>query len=168
MVAAHFWPQQSAGVGEDMESQKIRCEHCGRVNRVPPVGEGRPTCGNCHRPMPWIAEAGDADFAEVAEKSSLFVLVDLWAPWCGPCRMVSPALEQVAKELAGRVKLVKVNVDSAPNTSQRFTVQAVPTLLLLDRGRVLARQAGALPAPALREWVEQGIGASTSDSRQSH
>ncbi|MEV0702224.1 thioredoxin [Saccharopolyspora sp. NPDC050389] len=118
--------------------------------------------------MPWIAEAGDADFAEVAEKSSLFVLVDLWAPWCGPCRMVSPALEQVAKELAGRVKLVKVNVDSAPNTSQRFTVQAVPTLLLLDRGRVIARQAGALPAPALREWVEQGIGASTSDSGQTH
>ena len=149
-----------------MEPQTIRCEHCGRVNRIPPAGEGRPTCGNCHRPIPWIAEAGDTDFADVAEKSSLLVLVDLWAPWCGPCRMVSPALEQVVKELAGLVKLVKVNVDSAPNTSQRFTVQAVPTLLLLDKGRVIARQDGALPVQALREWVEQGIGASTSESER--
>ncbi|WP_233576145.1 thioredoxin [Saccharopolyspora rhizosphaerae] len=126
------------------------------------MGEGRPTCGQCHRPIPWIVEAGDADFAEVAEKSSLVVLADLWAPWCGPCRMVSPALEKVAKEHAGRLKLVKVNVDAAPKTSQRFTVQAVPTLLMLDKGRVIARQAGALPEQALREWVEQGIGASAS------
>lgn len=146
-----------------MEPQKIRCDHCGRVNRVPAVDEGRPTCGNCHQPLPWIAEAGDDDFAEIAEKSSLFVLVDLWAPWCGPCRMVSPALEQVAREFAGRVKLVKVNVDAATKVSQRFTVQAIPTLLLLDRGRVIARQAGAAPAPALRRWVEQGIGAASAE-----
>ena len=73
------------------------------------------------------------------------VLVDLWATWCGPCRMVSPALEQLASERAGEVKLVKVDVDEAPAMSQRFTVQAVPTLLVLDRGEVLARQAGAAP-----------------------
>lgn len=150
-----------------MEQQEIKCEHCGRTNRIPPVGAGRPMCGHCQRPLPWMVDAGDDDFVEIAEESSLFVLVDMWAPWCGPCRMVSPALEKVAKDLAGRVKLVKVNVDAAPQTSQRFTVQAVPTLLLLDRGRIVARQAGALSAPALREWVERGIGAGASDPGQS-
>ena len=145
-----------------MQPRMTRCPHCGRNNRVPPAGEGRPTCGNCHQALPWIADAGDQDFAAIAENSSLFVLVDFWAPWCGPCRMVSPALEKLAEEFAGRVKLVKVDVDSAPALSQRFEIQAVPTLLLLDRGEVLARQAGAAPAPELRKWVEQGIGVQPS------
>lgn len=83
-------------------------------------------------PLAWITEAGDADFAEVAEQAKPFVLVDLWATWCGPCRTVSPALERVAHELAGRVKLVKVDIDRSPRLAQRFQVQAVPTLLLLD------------------------------------
>ena len=104
--------------------------------------DGRPRCGNCHEPLPWIASAGDGDFAEVAEKSSVPVLVDLWATWCGPCRMVSPALEQLARERAGQIKLVKVDVDAAPKTAERFTVRAVPTLLVMDRGEVLARQSG--------------------------
>ena len=71
--------------------------------------------------------------------------------------MVSPALERLAHELAGRIKLVKVNVDTAPRTGQRFGVQRIPTLLLLDRGRVIARQTGAAPEPALRAWIEQGL-----------
>ena len=74
------------------------------------------------------------------------MLVDLWAPWCGPCRMVSPVLQQLATEMAGRIKLVKVNSDVAPQVSQRFEVQAIPTLVLLDRGEVVARQIGAAPA----------------------
>ena len=81
--------------------------------------------------MPWIVSAGDDTFAEVAEAASIPVIVDLWAPWCGPCRLVSPALEQVATELAGRVKLVKVNVDSSPGLQQRFRVQAIPALQAL-------------------------------------
>lgn len=107
--------------------------------------------------MPWIVDAGDDDFAEIADKAAPLVLVDLWATWCGPCRMVSPALEQVARELAGKIKLVKVDVDQAPGLSQRFQVQAVPTLLLLDQGEAIARQAGAAPAPVLRQWVEETI-----------
>lgn len=71
--------------------------------------------------------------------------------------MVSPALERLAREMAGRIKLVKVNVDTAPRTGQRFAVQGIPTLLLLDRGRVIARQTGAAPEPALRAWIEQGL-----------
>ncbi|MFJ8826549.1 thioredoxin [Streptomyces sp. NPDC102467] len=135
-------------------SKTVACEKCGRKNRVPAAGEGRPQCGNCHAWLPWIVEAGDDDFAEIAEQAAPVVLIDLWATWCGPCRMVSPALEQVARELAGKIKLVKVDVDQAPQLSQRFQVQAVPTLLLLDRGEVIARQAGAAPANALRQWVE--------------
>jgi thioredoxin 2 len=140
-----------------MRSQVVTCPHCGRKNRVPAVAEGTPRCGHCHQPLPWIADAGDDDFAEVAEAASVPVVVDMWAPWCGPCRMVSPALEQVATELAGRIKLVKVNVDEAPKLQQRFTVQAIPTLMVLRQGQVVARQAGAAPAPALRAWVEAAI-----------
>jgi len=104
-----------------------------------------------------MTDAGDDDYAEIAEQSTIPVLVDLWAPWCGPCRMVSPALERLARGMAGRIKLVKVNVDTAPLIGQRFAVQGIPTLLLLDRGRVVARQTGAAPEPALRTWIEQGL-----------
>jgi thioredoxin 2 len=140
-----------------MEPKIVECGQCGKRNRVPAVAGGVPQCGNCHAPLPWVADAGDDDFADVVEASSIPVVVDLWAAWCGPCRMVSPALERVARELAGKVKLVKVDVDAAPKTSARFTVQAVPTLLVMRGSEVVARQAGAAPAPALRAWVEQAL-----------
>jgi len=138
-------------------ARTVRCAQCGHLNRLPAAGRGKPRCGNCHQPLPWIADAGDADFAEVAERATIPVLVDLWAPWCGPCRMVSPVLEQLANEFAGRVKLVKVDVDTAPEISARFEIRAVPTLLVLSGGRVLARHPGAAPAPALRAWLEKAI-----------
>ena len=95
--------QQDAKV---RQSATVQCVHCGRQNRVPAVANGVPRCGNCHEPLPWIADADDDTFADVAERASIPVLVDLWAQWCGPCRQVSPALEQVARDLAGRIKLV--------------------------------------------------------------
>jgi thioredoxin 2 len=140
-----------------MDSKIVTCPHCGRRNRLPAAAEGVPRCGNCHQPLPWVVDAGDDDFTEVAERAGVLVLVDMWAAWCGPCRQVSPALEQVAKERAGRVKLVKVDVDAAPKLSDRFTVQAVPTLMLLRDGRVVARRAGAAPAQVLREWVDGAL-----------
>jgi thioredoxin 2 len=100
----------------------------------------------------------DADFASVVEASTVPVLVDMWAPWCGPCRMVSPVLEQLAGEFAGRLKLVKINADEAPGLSQRFNVMAIPTLILLRGGEVIATQVGAAPAAALRSWVTNGLG----------
>jgi thioredoxin 2 len=135
----------------------VECSTCGRKNRVPAVASGRPRCGNCKEPLPWLADALDDDFADIAERANIPVLVDLWATWCGPCRMVSPALEQVAGELAGQLKLVKVDIDRAPKIAARFDVQAVPTLLVMRGGEVIARQAGAAPAPALRRWVDQAL-----------
>jgi thioredoxin 2 len=135
----------------------VRCTNCGRQNRVPAVADGVPHCGDCHEPLPWIADADDETFAEVAERARIPVLVDLWAKWCGPCRQVSPALEQVARDLAGRVKLVRVDIDRAPRTRARFDVMAVPTLMVLRDGKVVDRKSGAAPAAALREWVEQTL-----------
>jgi thioredoxin 2 len=140
----------------------VTCPHCGRRNRVPAAASGTPRCGNCHQPLPWVVDATDDDFAEVAEKVDVPVVVDLWAPWCAPCRMVSPALEKVATELAGQVKLVKVDVDASPGLSQRFETQAIPTLLVLRDGTVASRRVGALPERALREWVREVIGGGSS------
>jgi thioredoxin 2 len=143
--------------GGAMTNSLITCPHCGRKNKVPAAATGRPRCGHCHESLPWIVDAAEDTFAEIAEQATVPVLVDLWAPWCGPCRMVSPALEQVATELSGRLKLVKVNVDNAPRLQQRFGVQAIPTLLILRDGEVAARHTGAAPAATLRAWVDQTL-----------
>ena len=136
-----------------MATDIVACPGCTRRNRVPAGSTGKPRCGQCQAWLPWIVDAGDADYAAVVEKSPVPVLVDFWAPWCGPCRTVSPALEQLARERAGALKLVKVNVDTAPALSQRFGVQAVPTLLITRGGDVLDRRAGAAPVAALRTWL---------------
>jgi thioredoxin 2 len=104
-----------------------------------------------------VVDANDGDFHAVANESSLPVLVDVWAPWCGPCRMVSPALERLAAELAGKLKLVKVNADDNPEVSRRFEVQSIPTLVLLDKGELVDKQIGALPEPSLRSWLESEL-----------
>jgi thioredoxin 2 len=140
-----------------MEKGIVACPGCGRRNRVPSAASGKPRCAQCRNWLPWIVDAGDADYAAVVDQSPVPVLVDLWAPWCGPCRMVSPALEQLAGEHAGGLKLVKVNVDEAPQVSARFGVQAVPTLMVTRDGQVLARKAGAAPAAALRTWLDGAL-----------
>jgi thioredoxin 2 len=139
----------------------VRCETCGKKNRVPAVAKGVPKCGNCGAWLPWIVDATEAEFHEVVEKATIPVVVDLWAPWCGPCRMVSPALEALAHQFANRIKLVKVNVDDAPGLSRRFDVQSIPTLLLMQGSEVLSRQIGAVPEVALRQWLEGGLAGRT-------
>jgi thioredoxin 2 len=135
----------------------IKCLVCGKKNRVPAAASGIPQCGNCHSPLPWIADAGDDRYRDVVEESSLPVLVDLWAPWCGPCHLVSPALEQLANDFAGKVKLVKINVDESPSVSRRFGVQGIPTLLVTRKGEVIARQTGAAPESTLRSWLADAL-----------
>lgn len=124
---------------------------------MPAAATATPRCGKCRAALPWVADADETDFAEVAERSPIPVVPDLWAPWCGPCRTVSPILEQLAAEFAGRCKLVRVNVDTAPRLGSRFAVQGIPTLLLLHDGREVARQVGAALAAHLRDWLEASL-----------
>lgn len=140
-----------------MRNTVLTCPYCGKRNRTPTAARGYPRCAICHRSLPWIVDADDNDFALIAEQANQPVIVDMWATWCGPCRMVSPVLEQLAKERAGAVKLVKVDVDKSPALSRRFAVQAVPTLLILENGEAIARQAGAAPLEDLRGWLDDSL-----------
>lgn len=151
------WFRYKGGVMTATDKTTVTCPSCGKRNRIPKAASGTPRCASCHAPLPWLTEAGDGEFDEVAAHSPLPVLLDLWAPWCGPCRMVSPLVEQVGKDLAGKIKVVKVNVDEAPRTASRFEAMSIPTLIILDHGDVIARQIGAVPAAALRAWVDGAL-----------
>jgi thioredoxin 2 len=141
----------------DVGANIVACDHCGTKNRVPVTASGVPRCGKCGEWLPWVVDAGDDDFEEVVVASSVPVLVDLWAEWCGPCRMVSPVLEQLAHGRAGHLKLVKVDVDKSPRIANRFDARSIPTLLLMDHGKVLSRQVGAAPAHVLEKWVDDTL-----------
>ncbi|QGF23435.1 thioredoxin [Raineyella fluvialis] len=140
-----------------MASNVITCPSCGTRNRVPAAAQGVPKCSHCHEPLPWIATADDETIQQVINSSKVPVVLDLWAPWCGPCRMVSPALETLARERAGRLKLVKVNVDNSPRTQARYQVQSIPTLMIFDKGKQVARQSGAMPLNRLRAWLDRSL-----------
>ena len=136
-----------------MEHNTTACASCGKKNRIPVVAAGSPVCAVCKAPLPWLVGA-TADTVDAALDANVPVLVDLWAPWCGPCRMVAPIVEQIAGERAGQLKVVKVNIDELPHVSARYGVQGIPTLLVLDRGREIGRQVGAAPASTLRRWLD--------------
>lgn len=131
--------------------ETVRCPACGTTNRVPraKVQPGRrPVCGRCKAPLLAASEpltVTDANFPELVGASPLPVLLDLWAPWCGPCRTVGPIVEEVAREFAGRVRVGKLNVDENPQTAARFGARSIPTLLILRDGREVDRVVGAVP-----------------------
>ncbi len=141
-----------------MSNNVITCRNCQTRNRVPAVASGTPTCASCRQPLAWIAAADDTNFDQVADSAKQLVLVDLWAPWCGPCRQVTPVLEKIANDNAGKLKLVKVNVDNAPQSARRFDARSIPTLVLLRNGKQVGRQIGAQPAGTLRRWVASQLG----------
>jgi thioredoxin 2 len=120
------------------------CAHCGAKNTIRPSEKGAPHCGKCGKPLAWVVNATDETFA-IEAKAAPAVLVDLWAPWCGPCRFVSPILEQLAAEYPGRLKVVKVNVDDNPRLAQQFDARSIPTMVVLQDGRVVDRIVGAMP-----------------------
>jgi thioredoxin 2 len=141
----------------------IRCPACGATNRVPPdkVDRGlEPVCGRCkaalsvaHRPL----VVTDATFAAEVERSPLPVLVDAWASWCGPCRMIAPVIDELAMEMTGRVRVAKLNVDDNPVTAARFNLRSIPTLLVLKAGREIDRIVGVQPKSEIARRLERAI-----------
>lgn len=126
----------------------LTCPNCGRKNKIRPSARGAPHCGNCGKILPWLVNATDETF-DIEAKAIPAVVVDLWAPWCGPCRIIGPILEDLSKEFAGRLKVVKVNVDDNPATAQRFQAFSIPTMVVMKDGKVVDRIVGAIPKPAL-------------------
>ena len=132
-------------------AQIIRCHECGANNRVV-RGHGAPVCGRCKAPLSLDASPRiftDQNFAADVEDSPLPVLVDFWAAWCGPCRMVAPTIEQLAKELGGKVRVGKLDVDANQVTAARFRVQSIPSLLIFNNGREVDRIVGVQSKQAI-------------------
>lgn len=149
-----------------MATRETLCPHCATRNRVPVAAHGHPRCGKCHADLPWLVDVASAEFDEVIANSSLPVLVDLWAPWCGPCRAVAPALEHLAAERAGSLRIAKVNVDDEPAVSQRLGVQGIPTMVLFRDGVEAGRQVGALPANSIAQWIDTTLASTRSEQHR--
>ena len=143
------------------DANQIRCGVCGATNRVPVdrLAPGKTAvCGRCKTPLPLAAApftVTDATFAAEVEQSPLPVVLDMWAAWCGPCRMLEPIIEELAGEMAGRLRFAKLNVDENPGTASRYNVRSIPTLLVLQGGREIDRIVGVQPKAELARRLER-------------
>lgn len=151
-----------SGIETDEQGLLVECRQCGQRNRLRYErlgGKGR--CGKCQAELPPPDEPIDVRsesvFDALTSRSALPLLVDFWASWCGPCKMVAPEFVKVAAQGAGRWLVVKVNTEEAPNLGARFNIRAIPTMVVLQRGAELARQAGAMPAARITQFIEQAV-----------
>jgi len=140
----------------------ITCPKCGRRNRMKYEGLGKVfRCGQCKSELRPLGEPVDVHsdlvFDALISRSALPVLVDFWAPWCGPCKMVAPEIRKVATEAAGQVLVAKVNTEELPSLARRFRVTAIPTMSIFRNGIEVAHQAGTMAAPAIRKFLEQDL-----------
>ena len=151
-----------AGAELDDRGVVTACPACGKKNRIAYSRLGSATrCGQCKRELPPpsapIEAARSADFDRLVASSPLPVVVDFWAPWCGPCRMVAPELERVAARQAGKIVVVKVNTDALGDLGERFQIRSIPTMAVFAGGREVARAAGARPAADIERFIDQTV-----------
>jgi thioredoxin 2 len=143
-----------------MASLKLTCLDCGQVNRIPEekLGAG-PKCGTCGQKLvDGKVREVDLKMLEKASKTDdLPLVVDFWAPWCGPCRSMAPQYSAAAGQLAGRARLVKLNTEDNPKAGGRYGIRGIPMLAAFKGGREAARQAGAMPAPQIVDWVRRAV-----------
>jgi thioredoxin 2 len=142
-----------------MPERLITCPSCGTKNRLPPLHAGRKAvCGKCKTPLPENSsgpiEVTDTTFSTEVERCATPVLLDMWADWCGPCHMLAPTIDQLSSEMAGRVKVAKLNIDENPGTANRFGVRSIPTLLVLKSGKEVDRLVGVQPKQEIVRRLE--------------
>ncbi len=137
-------------------SLHLVCPHCDAVNRIPAARLGEhPNCGRCHRPLFQAHPVAltSANFQKHISRNEIPVLVDFWAPWCGPCKMMAPAFEQAAAQLEPRVRLAKVNTEEEQMLGMQLGIRSIPTLVLFQNGREIARQPGAMGPSDILRWT---------------
>jgi thioredoxin 2 len=134
-----------------MDDSVVICPQCGTNNRIKiPTTDQVPICGKCKSSLPWVVNVTDISFRKELE-TPMPVLVDFWAEWCAPCRMTAPILEDLARDKAGQIKILKINVDQNPTTAGRFNIQSIPTLILFKNGQAVETVVGAMSKPAMLE-----------------
>lgn len=143
-----------------MSQTYVVCEKCGQTNRVYLNTEKKPICGSCQTELHLqgaIVEGRDESLQKLINKSPLPVVIDVWAPWCGPCRTFSPTFEAIGSQYAGKAVFVKLNSDMNQQTSGQLGIRGIPTLLIFKNGQEVARQSGAMPREMFTQWLNQNI-----------